>query len=215
MDSSSTAAQQTSAAPAPPPRFWTAANVLTLSRFAFAAAFLAVYQLTGAEPMTAYWDGAHIGLVACLAIVLLAECTDFFDGVLARRLGQVSDFGKLMDPYADSVYRLTCFFCFASAAHGSWIPIWMVLILLYRDIASSVTRVFALRQGIVVAARTSGKIKAWVQALTMIALLVMAALRYEWPVRIGTGRALMWIAVAVAIWSGIDYLWANRKVFRV
>lgn len=208
-------------APRPsPPRFWTAPNVLTLARLALAPVFLAVYQLTGgwSERAAEHWNLAHIGLVVCLAIVILSEITDFLDGQLARKYGEVSDFGKLMDPYADSVYRLTCLFCFASAAHGSWVPVWMVVILLYRDIISSVIRIFALRRGRVVAARPSGKIKALAHGGTIIALLSIAAVR-------GTVRSdglqalqsvgfwLMLIAVTVSVYSGIDYLLANRKVF--
>ena len=125
-----------------------------------------------------------------------------------------------MDPYADSVYRLSCFFCFASHAHnGPWIPIWMVLVLFYRDIVSSMTRVFALRQGLIVAARGSGKVKAWSQAAVMTALILMAAVHAARNIGLDDtkryGLIFMWIAVVVAIWSGIDYIWANRKVFRV
>lgn len=195
-------------------RVCTLPNVLTLSRFFLAAAFLAVFQATGQS------GASSTGLWICFAIVVLAETTDLLDGLLARQSKQVSDFGKLMDPYADSVYRLTCFFCFASdAQNGPWIPIWMVLVLFYRDIVSSMTRVFALRQGMVVAARGSGKVKAWTQAAVMMALILLATLRGATGSGLDKllryGLIFMWIAVVVAVWSGIDYIWANRKVFRV
>jgi CDP-diacylglycerol--glycerol-3-phosphate 3-phosphatidyltransferase len=202
------------------PRFLTIPNVLTVSRVAIAPIFLAIFLLTdGPGDPDAPWDTPRIGLLACFILALLGEATDFFDGMMARRLNQVSDFGKLMDPYSDSVFRLTIYFCFASSAHGEWIPLWMVLIIFYRDILSSVIRVFAMHKGIVVSARASGKIKAWTQAGVYIALFILALTHDTTPAATAKiqhlGNYLMWIAVVISAISGIDYAYANRKVFIV
>ena len=207
--------------PAPTERFWTAPNILTLIRIGCAPIFLAVFMLT-ASPASALepWGVSRIGLLVCLGIAVISEISDFTDGMLARRFGQVSDFGKLMDPYADSLFRLTCFWCFASQAHGAWVPLWMVVVLFYRDGITSVIRTFAMHKGIVVSARLSGKVKAWVQGIVMVTLLALAALGGHdilvggWTVA-HLGHSLMWIVVAVSVFSGIEYLYANRSVFRV
>ena len=201
------------------PRFLTIPNMLTLSRVFIAPAFLIVFLLTAGEgDPNVVWDTPRIGLLACLILALLGEASDFFDGFMARRLKQVSDFGKLMDPYSDSLFRLTIFFCFASSAHGEWIPIWMVLIFFYRDVLTSVIRVFAMHKGIVVAARWSGKIKAWAQAIGYLTLLVLALSQPTadaTPLIQSFSAYLMGAVVAISVISGIDYLLANRKVYIV
>src|SRR5471030_2418157 len=104
----------------------------------------------------------------------LSELSDILDGVLARRLNQVSNFGKLLDPYADSTFRLSCYFAFASNAHGHWIPLWMVMILLYRDLLVTVIRTFAVERGVYIHARASGKIKAITQGTVVFVTLIVA-----------------------------------------
>ena len=221
----------TSAATAAGGSFWTLPNFLTLGRITTAPLFLAVFVLTSPQFLAsnvglgASWDVARGGLLACLVICLLSELSDFLDGMVARSTGQVSDFGKLMDPYADSTYRLTVFFCLASPFHGSWLPIWVVVLMWYRDMITAVIRLFAMRTGLVVAARWSGKIKAWVQAISMLSLVGMAVVFYEpqedlTELHIFSGWKLgaigFWLGLVAAVYSvfsGIEYLVANRNVF--
>jgi CDP-diacylglycerol--glycerol-3-phosphate 3-phosphatidyltransferase len=134
-----------------------------------------------------------------------------------------------MDPYADSAFRLTVFFSFAGSEHN-WVPLWMVMVLLYRDILTSVIRTFAMKRGVVVAARISGKIKAISQATAIISVLVIAIAQELGP-RLPTFLAwlgvtggtvssvkasavpIMWAVVTIAVWSGVDYAWACRRHF--
>ena len=224
----------TSAAAAAGGSFWTLPNFLTLGRVATAPLFLAVFVLTSPQfsasnfglDLGASWDVARAGLLACLVICLFSELSDLLDGMVARSTGQVSDFGKLMDPYADSTYRLTVFFCLASPFHGSWLPIWVVVLMWYRDMITAIIRLFAMRTGLVVAARWSGKIKAWVQASAMLSLVGMAVVFYkpqdnlaELPIYSGwkLGAIGFWLGLVAAVYSvssGIEYLVANRNVFK-
>jgi CDP-diacylglycerol--glycerol-3-phosphate 3-phosphatidyltransferase len=146
--------------------------------------------------------------------VAASEASDLLDGYFARKYGQVSDFGKLMDPYADSAFRLTVLFSFAGRDHR-WIPLWMVVVLLYRDLLTSVLRTFAMKRGVVVAARFSGKVKAIAEATAIISILVVA-IRNELrgvPSHVFYHRAywMMLIVLAIAVLSGIDYFWTCRK----
>lgn len=188
---------------------FTLPNVLTLLRLASAPVFLALFLGDFFGP-----EEELIRLSLCLGLVVLSEASDMLDGFLARRRGQVSEFGKLMDPYADSAFRLTVLFSFAGR-NCRWVPLWMVVVLLYRDILTSVVRTFAMRRGVVVAARLSGKLKAVAEAAAMVSILVVA-IRHEadggavMPVRAAALR-IMWVVLAVAIWSGLDYFWACRR----
>jgi CDP-diacylglycerol---glycerol-3-phosphate 3-phosphatidyltransferase len=171
-----------------------------------------------------------IRLVLCLALAIFSEISDGLDGYFARKYKQVSDFGKLMDPYADSAFRLTVLFSFAGSVHN-WVPLWMVVVLLYRDILTSVVRIFAMKRGVVIAARTSGKLKAISQGTAIIAVLSAAGLQQMSgqfqgvrtflgylglkggsPQSVATSAYwIMWFVLLIAVWSGIDYLWACRK----
>jgi len=94
---------------------------------------------------------------AILGIVILSELTDLFDGYMARKRGQVTDLGKLLDPMADSIYRDTIFLCLAVV---NQVSLFLVLPILYRDSIISTLRTVCAYKGIVLAARMSGKVKA-------------------------------------------------------
>ncbi len=185
----------------------TVANMLTMWRIVTAPIFMAVWF---ALP-------DRTGLIICLALTILSEISDGLDGYFARRSKTVSDFGKLIDPYADSIFRLTVFFCFASRVHGRWIPLWMPVLLFYRDVVTSVIRTFAMQKGIVVAARWSGKIKAVSQGIAIIMTLILFLWFGEGMDRDLFGRlvpnVLVPIVVAISVASGVDYMVANRGVF--
>jgi CDP-diacylglycerol--glycerol-3-phosphate 3-phosphatidyltransferase len=195
-----------------PHRFLTIPNALTLFRVASAPVFLFCwFYFTGEQ--------RHIGLWACLIVACMSEASDLLDGQIARLTRQVSDFGKLMDPYADSIFRLTAFLSFASTVDGkSWYPLWMPILLVLRDIGTSVVRTFAMEQGIVVAAKSSGKIKAIAQGVVMIALLVLAIAWGEKGIRevrfSRDATIMMGIVIAAAYWALAEHLWAHISVFR-
>jgi len=189
-------------------------NLLTLFRLFSAPVFLALFIGSGQDGFLRETLSPSAGLWACLIVLILSEVSDVLDGIIARRWNQVSDFGKLLDPYADSTFRLSCFFAFASHAHGKWIPLWMVMVMLYRDLLVTVIRTFGVERRVFVHARASGKIKAVAQGGAAFAVLVVAL----WmggthgtvaPIAV----KLMWLVTIVTVWSGLDYFWANRHLF--
>lgn len=193
-------------------------NILTLFRLATAPVFLALFIGTGPGGFLQSLLTSRQGLWACLIVMALSEISDVLDGILARRLNQVSDFGKLLDPYADSTFRLSCYFAFASQAHGKWIPLWMVMILFYRDLLVTVIRTLGVERRVFVHARASGKIKAIAQGSVVFVTLLAAVIYGEEFVaysRQGSSLAayLMWVVTVVTLWSAWDYFWANRHLF--
>lgn len=197
-------------------RFLTIPNSLTLFRLASAPLFLFCwFYFTD--------DMRPVGLWMCLVLAILSEASDLLDGQMARVLRQVSDFGRLMDPYADSIFRSTAFLCFASTVDGRpWYPLWMPILLVLRDIGTSAVRTFAMQQNMVVAAKASGKIKAISQGFVMIALLVLAIMGGKWGLgdsefhrefHIGAA-AMMGVVLVVGYWGLLEHLWVHISVFK-
>ncbi len=202
----------------------TVPNILTLFRLASAPIFLALFIGSGKNGFLP--DAMHdkTGLIACIIVMSLSEISDILDGIIARKFNQVSDFGKILDPYADSTFRLSCFFAFASQAHGKWIPVWMVMVLFYRDMLVTVIRAFGIERRIFVHARASGKIKAIAQGSAIFLVLAMAIIFDENLVATepaipgaqvsSLAHTMMWVVTAVTVWSGADYFYANRHLFK-
>lgn len=198
-------------------------NILTLFRLASAPIFLALFIGSGEGGFFVKWLTPQAGLWCCLAVLVLSETSDVLDGIIARRFGLVSDFGKILDPYADSTFRLSVYFSFASQAHGHWIPLWMAMILFYRDLLVTVIRNFGIERRVFVQARASGKIKAVAQGGVAFAVLLIAAVRGEQWVSYysetgatvtGLAHGLMWLVTAFTLWSAWDYFWGNRHLFK-
>jgi len=162
-------------------------NSLTLLRI-FLVPFLVVVLLTK-------FDGREtVGLV----IFLTATATDFFDGWLARRRGQITTLGTLLDPIAD---KLLISAVFISLVELGLAPAWMVVVIVGREFAVSGLRAIASGQGIVITASGWGKAKMLSQVLA--ASLLILALRHE--AFAVAGKAALWIVVAVALLSGAQY----------
>ncbi len=109
--------------------------------------------------------------VAAVVIMLLAASTDFFDGLLARALNQVTDFGKILDPVADKICVITASLALVAAGD---VPVWFALLVLLRDVAILIgSTVIISRRRIVVQSVWTGKL-----TVTFIAAyLVLATLK--------------------------------------
>ena len=97
-----------------------------------------------------------------LPLLAAAEFTDYLDGHYARKLGEVSDFGKLFDPFADVILNLTVFLCAFSSinkAFSPYMPILFFVLIMYREFSMTFMRLAASVKGITIAARKGGKLK--------------------------------------------------------
>ncbi len=176
------------------------ANVLTFYRILVSPLLLILF----------YISSNFLGYLIILIIVIFGELTDILDGYIARKTRNVSEFGKLMDPYSDSIFRLTIFFGFASKG---WIPVWMPVVMLYRDIAVSILRTFALKHRIVIAARSAGKIKAIIQGTAMVTILILILFYYHDVSIIKHDIYIIsLIATIITAYSGIEYLYNNKEL---
>lgn len=182
------------------------ANLITFSRILLSPVFFCVFYIPR-------WFGTSslVSLIFLWFLFGIIEVTDLIDGKVARKLDQTSDTGKLLDPFADSLSRLTYFLCFFIAGI---MEVWIFLILLYRDLSVSFVRLLMSRRGVVMGARLSGKLKAWVYAISGVVGLAMLTLM-ELPVpeeMVDAGLVITYICFiisgAVALWSLADYMTA-------
>ena len=195
--------------PARPPRRFrlrTTPNAITISRVVMAPLTLWAHQLgtAGGEIHPGFLGLCLLGLVA-------AEVTDVMDGIVARRTGEVSAIGKLLDPLSDSIFRMFVFLGFLASG---WMPLWMMAIFFARDILVAYLRVFSGLQNIVLAARISGKLKAIGQATCQIALVILFLFDH-WELSdrflgfsLPMPQIAFWlclVAVAITVWSAWDY----------
>lgn len=131
-------------------------NKYTLARVICAPILFLIYFIP-------VWTKAESGSLLsvasmCIAIPLLAiaELTDYFDGHYARLHNEVSDFGKMFDPFADVFLHLSMFTCFVFAGY---MPVCLYIPILYREFSQNFLRMVAAKSGTAIAARQGGKVK--------------------------------------------------------
>ncbi len=145
--------------------------------------------------------------VAALAVFAVAGVSDQLDGYLARKMGQITNIGKILDPLADKLLVLAALICFLDEQTSA---AWVVAVVVARELIISSLRVLAAAAGTVMAADWSGKVKTTVQVLCIIVILTPWHLTYIGPIRLCDLAA--WLIAAVTVWSGTDYLVRNRKL---
>ncbi len=174
--------------------------ILTVGRIGLAPVLFLLFRL--AERQNPWL------LVPVWAVFLVIEMSDLLDGYLARRWNQESELGKVLDPLADTLCRLTYFIALAGAGI---LPLWMLLVLVYRDFGVAYIRVVVSRQGVMMAARISGKLKAWTYAIAAGGGFLVFSLRIlgwlpDWLFGVQwLSLGLFIAAVGVAVWSFADY----------
>ena len=191
------------------------ADRLTFLRVILTPLFFVVYFLSKYEWFPVLW-----AVVLLWVIFIVAEITDMLDGMAARRLNQTSDFGKLFDPFADTLMQITCFFCFVI---DGIFPAFLFLVVLYREFGILLIRNLMLKKGIAMGARIGGKIKTVTHIIAAaLALFYVSLHRLGVDVSFQADVSLQKIfeiaAVAVfavsvffSVWSFIDYLIVYRK----
>jgi CDP-diacylglycerol--glycerol-3-phosphate 3-phosphatidyltransferase len=153
-------------------------------------------------------------VIALWTLFIASEITDLLDGKIARSRNEVSGFGKLFDPFSDTLVRITYFLCFVI---DGVLPSFLLLIVLYREFSIQFLRNLMLKKGIVQGARSGGKIKAVTYMLAgAIALLAVSVD----TLKLGAGLvsvlrttsvAVFFISVVLAVISFFDYLNVYRK----
>jgi CDP-diacylglycerol--glycerol-3-phosphate 3-phosphatidyltransferase len=232
----------------------TLADRITLARLLIAPAIVVSYLYLPIEHHWCFWVAGWLCAVA--------EYTDLLDGRIARQRGEVSDFGKLADPFCDVIYRLAVFMVLLLPAGGigyavaqeggtvafdgviavttsaqhdigqlvfavgydadgnaqlgaGLVPFIPVLLMAMREIIAGALRAMTAVKGLALAARSSGKLKAWVQGATLITLMAFPACfwsRASW--HLDYAYWMTWLCAVLSVASICEYIWVNRAVLR-
>ncbi len=191
-------------------------NAITFSRLIMTAAFVAAVSFRSAE-------GYGTGLV----LFVIAAISDFVDGWLARKMGLVTPLGKLMDPLADKILVSAAF---VFLTEKLLCPVWVTALIIGREFMVTGLRQIAVEAGQVIAADRLGKWKTGFQLTFCITGLVWLTVDhmtvshpilsfFKWLTRPWNQGGVvmigsMWIATALTVISGWNYMWASRDLLR-
>lgn len=188
---------------------WTPANVVTCARILFVPVFfvLMLYPFSGS---LAFWQP----WIAAVTFALISA-TDAVDGYLARSRGEVTDFGKFVDPLADKILVIAALLALTELGT---LPSWIPLVIVTREFIISGVRMLAASKGRVIAASWYGKAKTMVTMIAIIMFIVMGSPVF--PEAIGPISQpmvlLSWIvmiaAVILTIVSMVDYVAKAKDV---
>jgi CDP-diacylglycerol--glycerol-3-phosphate 3-phosphatidyltransferase len=186
----------------------TLADKITSVRLFLAPVFFVIYLL---PPL----GGSQLLTVIVLWVLfIISEITDLVDGKVARKRGEVRDFGKLFDPFADVLVRISYFFCFVL---DGILPAVLLLLVLYREFGILFVRIMMMKKGVAMGARKGGKIKALTYMVAgAVALLASCTERLGLDSRFYTvlrisAIVIFAISVIFALASFADYVNVYRK----
>lgn len=201
------------------------ANKLTLSRIVIVPVFVALVLADNWAP--AGWPVA-VARWGALILFITATITDYYDGVIARREGTVSNFGQLMDPLADKLITMAAFVSLVEVRLPSGQPVfpaWAVILILAREFLVTGLRSLATMQGRIIAADRWGKHKTgWqlggiigiLSAMCLRDTLALAGLDMTIPDRVLPYLYLLVLLIIVSLTtiSGYVYLMNNKDLLR-
>lgn len=174
-----------------PTTIWNIPNLLSFFRIA-AIPFVVIFLLFPA-PFPSFLAALFFSI---------ASLTDLLDGYIARHQKSETSVGKLLDPLADKLLINSALIMLISLGR---VPAWMVVLVVGREIAITGLRGIAAAQGVVIAASNLGKAKTIFETIAIIGLM----LHYKY---LGIdfhflGMLLLWVALGISLWSGIDYFY--------
>ena len=189
------------------------ANILTASRIVMSPVFLLIYFFSDYTR-----TNALVFVIILWLLFILMELSDLFDGMAARATNTVSDLGKVFDPFADVISRMTYFLCFTKTGI---MPVFVFAIIMYREFIILFVRILAMKKGFAMGARAGGKLKAWSYALAGIfGLLYISIIRTNFFITYSDqilciAKIFFILSAVAALLSLVDYLLMLKKKFSV
>lgn len=166
-------------------------------------------------------QGINLVYLIGFGLFLIASLSDYIDGHLARKLNQVTSFGKFMDPIADKLLVDSCLiFLLAKPIWApeqiTLVPSLVVVILVGRDLIVDALRLVAVEKGKVIAANIFGKIKTVMEMIAISCVLLndWPFAYLGWPASVSVSVIICYASAVVSLLSGVIYLVQNIKVLK-
>jgi len=181
-------------------------NLITISRLLMAVVLFVLIEANG------WWKTATV-------LFLIAAATDFLDGYIARRYGLVTPLGRILDPFADKIIICGSFVFLLSDGGTdaeSGVTAWIVVVVLAREMFVTSLRGFLEERGHDFSAALSGKLKMALQcaAVTLCLLSMDTEIRQRFEGLVLVRDITLWTAVAITVFSGVEYSIRATKVLR-
>jgi CDP-diacylglycerol---glycerol-3-phosphate 3-phosphatidyltransferase len=187
----------------------TLADKVTSVRLVLAPFFYVVYLIPKWFDIESAWT-----VPVLWVIFIISELTDMFDGQIARSRNEVSDFGKLFDPFCDTLVRITYFLCFVV---DGILPSILLVAVLYREFGILFVRILMMKKGVAMGARSGGKIKAVAYMVAGVFALLASSLQrlgfdaYWFNLTRWVAIGVFAVSVILSAISFLDYLSVLRK----
>jgi CDP-diacylglycerol--glycerol-3-phosphate 3-phosphatidyltransferase len=183
-------------------------NQLTTARLILSIALFVLIELALRQQAASYY-------LAAMVLFIIAAGTDWLDGYWARKYGQITTLGRILDPFVDKVIICGTFIMLA-AIPASGLTAWMAVVVVARELLVTAIRGFMEGEGIDFSASLSGKLKMVAQCLavgwSLFRLSYGEALPPQW---VTTGLDIVvWAAVALTVYSGVEYVVAAVRLWR-
>jgi CDP-diacylglycerol--glycerol-3-phosphate 3-phosphatidyltransferase len=172
-------------------KFFNIPNMLSLSRILSVPVFIMLML----EPSPSRALAAGI-------VFSLASATDWLDGYLARKWGQVTKAGKLLDPIADKILIMSALVILVEI-RPDVVHSWIAIVIIGREFAVTGLRAIASSENIIIPAENVGKYKVGAQITAVLSLLLDYYMNTEWLSYLGT--IALWVAMVLAVYSAVVY----------
>ena len=174
-------------------------NTLSLIRVFLAPLVLLFLSLRIDIPISSSIPDLSWGDLIAAVVFIIASLTDAFDGYIARKYKLVTTLGKFIDPLADKVLVIAAMLALIELHR---LPAWIVMVIITREFIVTGLRLVAAAEGVVIAASKGGKLKTCCQIAALIMLIL----------NIPGGMIVMWLAMILTVWSGMDYMIKGSKI---
>lgn len=178
-----------------------APNSITLSRLVLAIILFWLIYYEG------FWITATV-------VFVVAVLSDALDGYLARKYGQVTTLGRVLDPFVDKIIICGAFVFLLEKKPDSGVNSWMVIIVISREMFVSGLRGFLEREGKDFSATLAGKVKMVLQSVAVTASLLSLSPRVSSAWFSSLRDVLLWLAVIATVWSGLIYVVRATKMLK-
>ncbi len=180
---------------------WTLANILTYLRV------LAVPVVAG----LLFWPDEPAARFSALAVFIAAAITDYLDGYVARTYAQSSALGRMLDPIADKLLVSACLLMLVADHTIGGVSLWAAIVILCREVLVSGLREFLAELKVGVPVSKVAKYKTSLQLIALGFLIAGRAGEVILPGTVSFGLILLWIAAALTIYTGWDYMRAGIR----